>query len=293
MRRFIKIKKVIVVSLAILMIPVSASPASKVTPGGTCKVLSQKVTYSQKIYTCIKSGKKLVWSKGVSLPVPKSTKNSVVLESWVSVRNKKLNELQIILNYFRNADQYKDASLFSTSCGKLSNFISTLPGDTPLINDLRLAETFCSGSFVPLKISEWINNSEVRGFSECATPKFKALFVRTFNLNNVFQIIEFDYTNAFSEPVSVSSVMTNYPGYRDTEWDGISEANAEKLSSVEIKFLPNETKRIRVAIEPYVYSNFQKEGRGEPFIKFGLTQLLDPKYGGFMYCAAIKAQPLT
>ena len=58
-----------------------------------------------------------------------------------------------------------------------------------------------------------------------------------------------------------------------------------------INFLPNETKRIKVSIQPYIFLNFQKEGRGEPIIKSGLTQLLDPKYGGWLYCASIKAQP--
>ena len=233
-------------ALALLLIPISANPAQKVTPGGACKVLKQKEIYSKKLFTCIKSGKKMIWSKGVILPGSIPSQKPIVSATWASVRNARISELQNLLNNFRNADQYKDASLFTTSCGKLSNFIKTLPVDTPLIDDLRSVATFCSGSFVPLRISEWINNSKVRGYWDCVTPKFKATFVRTSNLKDVFQVIEFDYTNAFSESVSVASVMTNFPGYLDTEWDGISEANAEKLTSVEIKFLPNETKRIRV-----------------------------------------------
>ncbi|HEY3293253.1 MAG TPA: hypothetical protein VGJ85_06450 [Candidatus Nanopelagicaceae bacterium] len=54
-----------------------AYSATKITPGTTCKVFKSKVVYLNKTYTCIKSGKKLVWSKGVIVkkptPTPKPT----------------------------------------------------------------------------------------------------------------------------------------------------------------------------------------------------------------------------
>jgi hypothetical protein len=59
--------KGLLISLAISLIPVAAISAPKVTPGSTCKVLNQKVVYLNKTYTCVKSGKKLVWNKGVVL----------------------------------------------------------------------------------------------------------------------------------------------------------------------------------------------------------------------------------
>lgn len=46
-------------------LPAMAFSAQKITPGTTCKVLKQKTIYQNKTYTCIKSGKKLVWDKGV------------------------------------------------------------------------------------------------------------------------------------------------------------------------------------------------------------------------------------
>lgn len=55
--------------LAVLLLtltPVMASSTTKVTPGATCKIFQQKVTYQNKTYTCIRSGKKLVWNKGVA-----------------------------------------------------------------------------------------------------------------------------------------------------------------------------------------------------------------------------------
>jgi len=57
--------KGLLIALAISLIPVAAISAQKVTAGSNCKVFKQKVPYLNKTYTCIKSGKKLVWNKGV------------------------------------------------------------------------------------------------------------------------------------------------------------------------------------------------------------------------------------
>jgi hypothetical protein len=62
--------KVFLIALTLALIPVSAISAQKITPGSTCKVLNQKVVYQYKTYTCIKSGKKLVWNKGVAIIKP-------------------------------------------------------------------------------------------------------------------------------------------------------------------------------------------------------------------------------
>jgi hypothetical protein len=63
------------IALVVVLIPVAAVSAQKITPGTACKVLNQKVTYLNKSYTCIKSGKKLVWDKGVVVvkPTPAAT----------------------------------------------------------------------------------------------------------------------------------------------------------------------------------------------------------------------------
>lgn len=54
---------------------VNAAPNPK--PGGACKKLGQSQTIQGKKFTCIKSGKKLVWNKGVesSKPTPVSNSN--------------------------------------------------------------------------------------------------------------------------------------------------------------------------------------------------------------------------
>jgi hypothetical protein len=63
------------IALAVVLFPVAAVSAQKITPGTACKVLNQKATYLDKSYTCVKSGKKLVWNKGVVIvkPAPAAT----------------------------------------------------------------------------------------------------------------------------------------------------------------------------------------------------------------------------
>lgn len=54
--------------LILILIPTSAVSAAKVTPGTKCKLLNQKTVYLNKTYTCVKSGKNLIWNKGVLIP---------------------------------------------------------------------------------------------------------------------------------------------------------------------------------------------------------------------------------
>lgn len=59
---------VIVVGLAI---PFAFSAEAAVKTGASCKVLGQSQVQQGKKYICIKSGKKLVWGKGVAVALPK------------------------------------------------------------------------------------------------------------------------------------------------------------------------------------------------------------------------------
>ena len=53
------VSKGLLIALALSLIPVAAVSAQKITPGSTCKVYKQQITYQNKVYTCTKSGKKL------------------------------------------------------------------------------------------------------------------------------------------------------------------------------------------------------------------------------------------
>jgi len=64
----------VLVALGLALIPSTAVSAENVTPTGACKVVNQKVVYQEKTFTCTKSGKKLMWNKGVVItkPTPES-----------------------------------------------------------------------------------------------------------------------------------------------------------------------------------------------------------------------------
>jgi hypothetical protein len=63
----------VLLALGIALIPVTAGAAENETPSGACKVWKQKVVYEDKTYTCMKSGKKLIWNKGVVVVKPIAT----------------------------------------------------------------------------------------------------------------------------------------------------------------------------------------------------------------------------
>ena len=69
--------KALAIGIVLVLIPISVNAAQKVNTGATCKVLNQKVSNQNKIYTCIKSGRKLVWNQGgtvvIHLPSPTPT----------------------------------------------------------------------------------------------------------------------------------------------------------------------------------------------------------------------------
>ena len=70
--------KGVLIALGIALIPITAGAAENVTPSAACKVWKQKVVYQDMTYTCMKSGKKLIWNKGdaVVKPITTSTTTS-------------------------------------------------------------------------------------------------------------------------------------------------------------------------------------------------------------------------
>jgi hypothetical protein len=70
-----KALRVLPMLLSLALIVGMAQAATAPKAGGACKTEGQTITAGGKKYTCVKSGKKLVWNKGVavSLPVPSAT----------------------------------------------------------------------------------------------------------------------------------------------------------------------------------------------------------------------------
>jgi hypothetical protein len=69
----------LLLAFSITLITANAESAQKITYGTACKTYKQKATYDAKVYTCIKSGKKLVWNTGASIKsIPTPTTNPTV-----------------------------------------------------------------------------------------------------------------------------------------------------------------------------------------------------------------------
>jgi len=66
-----KILRALPLLLSMALIATVAQAATAPKAGSACKSVGQTVTAGGKKYTCVKSGKKLVWDKGVAVPAPK------------------------------------------------------------------------------------------------------------------------------------------------------------------------------------------------------------------------------
>ena len=70
-----QVSMIALTALASTLFTVNAFSAIK--PGTTCKKLGAKSAFGGRTYTCIKSGKKLVWDKGVRKPTPSASPSIV------------------------------------------------------------------------------------------------------------------------------------------------------------------------------------------------------------------------
>jgi hypothetical protein len=100
--------KALLIALAFTLIPVSAISAQKITPGSACKVLGQKIVYEKKTYTCIKSGKKFVWRKGIEMVTPTPTPSPTLTP--VPTPSPSPTPTPIVLTWENIVDSYREIS---------------------------------------------------------------------------------------------------------------------------------------------------------------------------------------
>ena len=98
------IKKIFVLSIVLsLCLPATQTPAySAIKAGGTCKKVGVKSISSNKTFTCIKSGKKLVWDKGKTSVVAPVL---VIPDSWPIEKTADKNIFLIADKNFRKFQQ--------------------------------------------------------------------------------------------------------------------------------------------------------------------------------------------
>ena len=143
-----RLLKGLLIALAVVLIPVTAVSAQKLTPGSTCKVLNQKVVYKSKTYTCTNSGKKLIWSKGVavkkSTPTPEVPypgvseiernlylKMDAIIKEWApylsALENNKVKVVSEVPSHPRNEENRLSAEVSFEIIGKmLSRMVSPM-----------------------------------------------------------------------------------------------------------------------------------------------------------------------
>ena len=109
-------------ALSLALLPVSAASAQNVIPGSACKVLKQKVVHQNKTHTCLKLGKKLIWSKGVTAvksapastpapapsPAPSSTPDSIVTSTVTPTPASELDAASPAATCSRNKNALKN-----------------------------------------------------------------------------------------------------------------------------------------------------------------------------------------
>ena len=109
-------------ALSLALLPVSSASAQNVIPGSACKVLKQKVVYQNKTHTCLKLGKKLIWSKGVAAvksapasapapaptPTPSSTPDSIVTSAATPTPASELDAASPAATCSRNKNALKN-----------------------------------------------------------------------------------------------------------------------------------------------------------------------------------------
>ena len=142
----------LLISLAVALIPVAAVSAQKITPGSTCKVLNQKVVYQNKTYTCIKSGKKLVWNKGVAVkkptptatPSPTSEKTPTIDNSFVPWSTELANA-HVSERAFKSFLDWSKEQVLSPR--KHQVIVQDTLKDFKLVEDLQKIDEFTSGLF--------------------------------------------------------------------------------------------------------------------------------------------------
>jgi hypothetical protein len=298
-----KVKRLIsILLLCLVSLPLNIAEAAKVTPGSSCKKTGAQEVYKGRVYTCIKLGKKLYWDNGKSIKQVSATPSSspsssptVGPQNWAAVRNIKIQSLGQIGNDIALSLKFNDGKLFKSSCEKLNAFINSLPSDTPKVDNLKTQLYYCVNVVrvdgIADGLKSWMYDSEVKGLPACGKPTFKYKYIDSY-LSKIpgVQVIELEFTNNFAESLSLYLLRTNLSQYVFSDWVDIFEPSGPNYAKTFIRFAPNETRVIGWTVDSYKYDDLIKSG-AKPQVFEARASLLDPKYGGSLYCQAVDFGP--
>ena len=133
MRIRVLVVRVLVLVLTLTSVSFAANSAQEITPGASCKVNKQTITYLKKTYTCVKSGKKLVWNKGVLVSSKKTestSKNSAVVPMSYTPPKQPSSNIELCktkeVSQFRNVYENALATGFPSSNFKFATKSGTV-----------------------------------------------------------------------------------------------------------------------------------------------------------------------
>jgi len=231
------------IALAVVLIPVTAFSAQKITPGSTCKVLNQKVLYQSKNYTCIKSGKKLIWNKGVEVVKPTLTPTSTATPISTPTPTSTKFVPPTLPNSFQNLETHLSGIIYgawlkgsnqiasgSSSLGKVQIFSSpSSDAGNPDPNiPLRLTSRLYSNFSQP-------KNVYIIEMNDGDAPWAQQIF------NTYADVVYGNVKNAISEICSTKGACRGASAYRNSAWDGIlvmgkfpGKSNAEDTKRLQL-----------------------------------------------------------
>jgi hypothetical protein len=225
--------KGLIAALVLTLVPLVAFSAQKITPGSTCKVLNQKVVYQSKSYTCIKSGKKLVWNKGVMVANPSPTATPTVSKFVPPTIPKSFQELESNLSGIIYGAWLKGSNKIasgSSSLGKVQIFSSPSsdPGNPDPILPLRLTSQLYSNFSQP-------KNVYVIEMNDGDGPWAQQIF------NKYSDVVYGNVKDAISQICSGKGACRGAAAYRNSAWDGIlvmgkfpGKSNAEDTKRLQL-----------------------------------------------------------
>jgi M6 family metalloprotease-like protein len=149
--------KGLLIALALTLIPDVAVSAQKITPGSACKFYKQKVTYQNKVFTCIKSGKKLVWSKGIAVKKPTPTATPTATPTPTPTKNITYTPPSELSDNIELC-KIKETNLNGPRRGKAWNAeeapIFSLPSGFPAISPLMQNNGTVKWALIPIDFSD-------------------------------------------------------------------------------------------------------------------------------------------
>lgn len=132
--------------LNLLIIPAN----SAVKYGDKCAKAGQTATASGKKFTCIKSGKKLIWNKGVAIPKPAATPTTTLTAPSTPTPTPTPTPTMVKLSDSESLMQYKDAVMRGTRCDVNKDLNKTVLG-VDLNGNPTYVKCFSQGFWIDVK----------------------------------------------------------------------------------------------------------------------------------------------